>query len=753
MNATHTLTRPISSLGVRAAIRRIALAGICLALAACGGRADAPPPPESVPVVLAQPADQSVVAGSAATFSVDSTGAVPLAYQWSSSADGTNFAVIAGATDTGYSTGPTALNQSGTFYRVVVSNSLGSVTSSAARLTVTPAAVAPAITVQPADQTVTAPATATFSVTATGTTLAYEWQSSSDAGVTFAAVAGGPNAPSLALSNTTSVQSGLRYRVRVSNSAGSVTSASALLTVNVAPAAPAFTTQPVSQSVVAGAAATFAVVATGSPAPALQWRINGVNLADGAQASGMCTGAVAAGANGATLTLTSVPIGCGGAVFSAVASNGVNPDATSSGATLTVNAAAMAPSIVMQPTDVSAVAGSTATFTAAAGGVPTPTVQWQQSTDAGVTWANITAATSASYTTPATVLADSGKRFRAVFTNGLGSVNSNGAMLTVTAAPPVAALDSPQGVAIDAAGNLYVADTFNHTIRKITPAGVASTLAGLDGAAGYADGSGNAARFDTPRGIAVDSAGNVYVGDTFNSRIRKITPAGVVSTLAGGGPSGGSGDGTGSGARIDSPQGLALDGAGNLYVADFVVATIRKVSPAGVVTTLAGLAGSPGSTDGTGSVARFRFPASVALDSAGNVYVADFSNATIRKITPAGDVSTLAGLARAFGSVDGTGSTARFAGPKGVAVDSSDNVYVADIDNHNIRKITPAGVVSTFAGLAGSPGSSDGTGSAARFNEPIGLAFDAAGTLYVADSKNNAIRKVTPAGVVTTFTQ
>ncbi len=613
--------------------------------------------------------------------------------------------------------------------------------------------VAPEITVQPADQSVTAPAAATFSVTATGTAPEYEWQLSTDGGVSFDTVAGAPDAPSLVLTNTTSTQGGQRFRVRISNPAGSVTSNVALLSVNLASAAPLFTTQPMPQAIVVGQSATWTVAVSGTPPPVLQWRLNGADLANGVQASGVCAGAIVAGAAGTTLSVTSVPINCSGAVFSAVASNGLNPDATSNGAPLTVTAASVAPTATLQPADVSAVVGATATFTAAAGGTPTPTVQWQQSTDAGATWASINGATTTSYTTPATVLADSGKLYRAMFTNASGSANSNAATLTVTATPPTAQLDSPQGVAFDPAGNIYIADTFNHTIRKITPTGVVSTLAGLAGTAGSTDGTGSAARFDTPRGIAVDAAGNVYVGDTFNNTIRKIAPAGVVSTLAGLAGSSGGADGTGSAARFGSPQGIALDAAGNLYVADLGVATIRKVTPAGVVTTLAGLPGSPGSTDGIGSAARFRFPASVAVDSGGNVYVADFGNQTIRKVTPAGVVSTLAGLAQVFGSADGTGGAARFAGPKGVAADTSGNVYVGDTGNHTIRRITPTGLVSTLAGAAGTPGNVDGAGSAARFNEPTGLAFDAVGTLYVADSKNNAVRKVTPAGVVTTFAQ
>ena len=175
------------------------------------------------------------------------------------------------------------------------------------------------------------------------------------------------------------------------------------------------------------------------------------------------------------------------------------------------------------------------------------------------------------------------------------------------------------------------------------------------------------------------------------------------------------------------------------------------MTPAGVVTTLAGLAGSQGSADGTGSAARFAWPIGVAVDSTGNVYVADNGNDTIRKVTPAGVVTTLAGLAGSSGSADGTGSAARFYGPSGVAVDSAGNVYVADTGNYTIRKVTPAGVVTTLAGLAGTEGSADGTGSAARFSYPSGVAVDSAGNVYVADTGNNTIRKVTPAGVVTTL--
>jgi hypothetical protein len=321
----------------------------------------------------------------------------------------------------------------------------------------------------------------------------------------------------------------------------------------------------------------------------------------------------------------------------------------------------------------------------------------------------------------------------------LGSVDGTGA---------AARFDAPQGVAADSAGNVYVADTQNNTIRKITPAGVVTTLAGTAGMDGSDDGTGAAARFRSPTSTAVDGGGNVYVADRDNQTIRKVTPAGVVTTLAGAVASG-STDGTGAAARFFSPTGVATDSAGNVHVADQYNNTVRKVSAAGVVTTLAG-SGSIGSADGTGAAARFFSPAGVAADSAGNFYVADNENATIRKITAAGVVTTLAGTAGMPGSADGTGTAARFDLPTGAAVDSAGNVYVTEWQDA-IRKITPAGVVTTFAGTALNPGSSDGTGAAASFNLPSGATVDRDGNLYVADSFNYTIRKITPAGVVTTL--
>ncbi|MFI5180843.1 MAG: hypothetical protein ACHQPI_05595 [Thermoanaerobaculia bacterium] len=324
---------------------------------------------------------------------------------------------------------------------------------------------------------------------------------------------------------------------------------------------------------------------------------------------------------------------------------------------------------------------------------------------------------------------------------------------------PSARFGYPSGVAVDGSGNLYVADYSYHTIRKVTPAGDVSTLAGLASSSGSADLAGSSARFFSPSSVAVDGSGNVFVADSGNHTIRKVTPAGDVSTLAGVAGFSGSADGTGSAARFNNPGGVAVDGSGNVYIADSGNHTIRKVTPAGDVSTLAGLAGSCGSEDGTRSTARFNDPGGLAVDGSGNVYVADYSNHTIRKVTSAGEVSTLAGLAGSYGSADGTGSAARFYGPSGVAADQAGNVYVADPVDETIRRVTPAGDVSTIAGLTSTAGSSDGPGSIALFNSPSGVAVDGSGTAYVADSKNHTIRKIvlatgdvsTPAGLAPPF--
>ena len=401
-------------------------------LAACS---DSPPPE---PVISVQPSDASAVAGTAATLSVTASGP-DIGYQWQLSTDGgTTWANVAGATQASHTTAATTPADNGRRYRVVVSASGISLTSSAVTLTVTAAVVAPALTVQPAAQTATAPATATFSVTVTGTAPGYQWQRSTDNGATWVNIAGA-TAASYSTGSTDVSMNASQYRVVVSNSAGSVTSAAVVLSVTPTPIAAAISTQPADQSVSAGSAAAFTVAATGTPTPTLQWQRSTDNGA---------TWANIAAATDATYNTGLTTLSQNGERYRALASNSAGT-ATSNAVLLTVNAAVQAPAITTQPASQSVTAPAAATFTAAASGVPTPAWQWQLSTDNGANWANVNGATAASYTTPATAVADSGRRYRAVASNTAGTATSGAAVLTVTAAPVAIAyegFDYPVGV-------------------------------------------------------------------------------------------------------------------------------------------------------------------------------------------------------------------------------------------------------------------------------------------------------------------
>jgi sugar lactone lactonase YvrE len=268
-----------------------------------------------------------------------------------------------------------------------------------------------------------------------------------------------------------------------------------------------------------------------------------------------------------------------------------------------------------------------------------------------------------------------------------------------------------------------------------------TTIAGAAGAPGSADGTGAAARFNNPFGITLDGA-NLYVADTYNNTIRKIViSTGAVTTIAGTAGPPGSADAIGAAASFFAPAGTTTDGA-NLYVTDYGNHTIRKiVISTGTVTTIAGAAGAMGSADGTGAAATFSRPFGITTDGA-NLYVTDWDNHTIRKIViSTGAVTTIAGTAYVIGWADGTGAAALFYYPLGITTDGT-NLFVADTDNHTIRKIViSTGVVTTIAGTAPLPGSADGTGAAARFNYPSGVTTDGT-NLYVADTNNSTIRKI-----------
>ena len=304
----------------------------------------------------------------------------------------------------------------------------------------------------------------------------------------------------------------------------------------------------------------------------------------------------------------------------------------------------------------------------------------------------------------------------------------------------------PDGIAVDAAGNAYVADEYNDLIRRVSPAGVVSTLAGTAGVAGSTDGAGTSALFNHPQAVAVDSTGAIYVADTFNDEIRKIVCAGTtastctVSTLAGS-TTAGHADGMGTAASFNHPEGIAVDALGNVYVADSLNNEIREITPTGLVTTVAGSTVA-GNVDGAGTSAEFNFPAGIAIDSAGSIYVADYNNNEIREIGRSEMVSTLAGSG-VSGDANGLGAAASFWGPMGVAVDSAGNVYVTDSFNNQIRLITPGGAVSTFTGSTRA-GSTDGPLTSALFNDPIGIATNVSGDVYIGDYGNNEIRQIAP---------
>jgi sugar lactone lactonase YvrE len=301
----------------------------------------------------------------------------------------------------------------------------------------------------------------------------------------------------------------------------------------------------------------------------------------------------------------------------------------------------------------------------------------------------------------------------------------------------------PAAVGADSTGHVFVADTVNCTIRKISPSGTVSTFAGLVGAVSSTDGTGTASRFGFPYGLAVDAADHVYVVDKIFGTVRKLTPEGVSSTLAGQNSVllNGSVDGQGATARFNRPGGIAVDLQGNLYVADTTNHTIRKVTPDGNVTTVAGLGGVSGTTNATGTAARFNAPNDVAIDTEGNLYVADTNNHTIRRISTTGAVTTFAGLSGVVGSASGPGSSAQFNYPTGIAVDSRGMVFVADSTNSLIRRIDPSGLVTTIGGrvplFVGECG--DGTGAAARFSGPLDIAVDRHDALLIVDSASNRI--------------
>jgi sugar lactone lactonase YvrE len=293
-----------------------------------------------------------------------------------------------------------------------------------------------------------------------------------------------------------------------------------------------------------------------------------------------------------------------------------------------------------------------------------------------------------------------------IFLNQVTTLAGNGTQGAMDGTGTNATFNNIFGISVATTGIVYVAQYGTGSVRTITPAGVVSTLAG---------------GFNGPYGVGVDSSGNAYVAAYVANRIHKVTPLGVSTIFAGNVE--GSANGVGTNANFTGPIAITVESSGNLYVLEYDGHRVRKITPEGVVTTFAG--GGAGFTNGTGTNAQFRNPRGVAVDSAGNVYVADLSNSSIRKITSGGVVSTLAGT---------------FSGPTGVGVDSAGNVYVSETNNSRISKITPGGIVTTLAG--GTAGFADGIGTNAQFQNPQSLTVDSAGNVYVVDTGNRRIRKI-----------
>lgn len=334
--------------------------------------------------------------------------------------------------------------------------------------------------------------------------------------------------------------------------------------------------------------------------------------------------------------------------------------------------------------------------------------------------------------------------------NTIRAITKSGAVTTAAGPWPVIHFRLSYGIAVDPDRNVYFTDGSMDTLLRLSAGGIVSTPAGSPLLQGGDDGAAADARYVEPGALARDQYGHLYVLDHSANTLRMVEPDGFVHTRAGAFLQAGTADGPGTEARFREPRGMAFDSSWNLYIADTENHTIRKFAVDGTVTTFAGAAGEYGLVNGPVADARFRRPVGLVFDAGGNLLVADSRNRVIRRISTDGVVTTLAGSGNA-GSSDGTGSEASFVEPRGLAINPAGDLFVADFSGSVIRRVTPAGVVTTVAGTPLSYGHQDGYGSDARFNRPIALAFDPGGSLYVADWRNHAVRIIAPDGRVTTF--
>lgn len=697
------------------------------------------------------PSNQQVVAGSSsATFSVSNVTGTPntFNYQWQRRAAGagsfTNLSdtTIDGASYSGSATATLNISgitpaMNGDAYQVVVTNAPGSsTTSSIATLQVAPVVTSPASTTFVNNNTF-----GSFTVTANGNpapTISIAGSLPNGVSINGATISGIP---------TDVFSASYPLTVTASNSGGTTTQSFTLLVS--APQAPAFTSAS-SATFRMNQFGTFTFTAAGAPSPTIQ--LLG-SLPDGLAFNSPTLSGTPTTATGSAYTLTAVATNSSGTVSQ----------------TFSLTVEGIAPTITTHPSSVSANVGQTVQFTAAATGTPTPNFRWQRQPNGTIGFVNLSddATFSGTNTNTLTITNVSAifaqDQFRLYASNGTTpDAASNAATLTVNLGTVIttiagqagfsgsnngsgstARFNSPSGVAVDAVGNVYIADTANHVIRRMGSDGIVTTIAGLAGVSGTANGSASESRFNSPQGVAVDAVGNVYVADTLNHAIRVISVGGGVSTVAGLNGTSGAVDGAPADARFLAPTGLALDNTGGLYVADSGNNAIRRILIGGGVSTYAGALGQGGFVDNVGAAnARFSGPTYVTVDSSGNVYVSDSGNHVVRRIgSGGGTVVTLAGVGGLPGVSDGTSSAARFNRPGGLSLDTSGNLYVADTLSSTLRRISNIGEVTTVAGLATSIGASDGAGTTARFNQPIGVAIDISGNVYVADTRNHTIRR------------
>ncbi|MCC6231003.1 MAG: PQQ-binding-like beta-propeller repeat protein [Verrucomicrobiales bacterium] len=600
----------------------------------------------------------------------------------------------------------------------------------------------------PQDLTVGAGSDATFRVVAQGVPpLFYTWFRNDR-------TVPAPNLPTLTLTNVTSANEG-SYFVVVSNLLGGfVVSRTATLRVTNSTSAPLqIVTHPLDLTVLAGTSAAFSVVAEGTAPLFYTWLKNGRTLP---------------APNLPTLTLNQVTFTNAGA-YSVVVSNLQGRFVVSRTATLTVLESEPI-RITLQPQNTQVARGETAFLRVEATGPALLTFAWERNgvpitspslagraleipnvsdADLGTYVAIVSSATETVRSNPAIlslrpVLAETW-----YFDPSLGVSDATGPDSTpgdVTGPAPLARFSSPNAGFVAPNGDLYVADTGNHRVKKLTPDGQVVRVAG-SGTPGRADGPAATAEFRDPIGLCVGPDGTVYVADYGNHLIRTVSPEGIVATLAGSGTPG-LVDGTGANASFNHPSDLALAPDGFLFVTDFDNHAIRRVSPSGEVVTWSGSA-SPGTVNGFRTQARFNRPAGIAVDAEGTLWITQWGQPQIRRLSADGQVSTFAGTGEA-GYRDGDAATARFREPDGIVVDAHHNLFITDRGNHVIRRLSAQGLVQTVAGSSAA-GARSGNVVTAEFSIPSGIGMDSAGTVYVADTANHRVRRIPLAGLVSTY--